>query len=232
MSLAAAPPRARAGRAGRHARFREQFGRPAGGSPASARLLAAEPRAERPTGTARPVPCPRWCGPPRANVTDRGARRSRSVDTGLCPTRDLSRPGVGCPLRYLVWDASGCEHAPRRSCPRGESGAAGACRRSPCHQAAGHRLFDSPGRASHSMPHGYSFALEYARSACSRDCTSTMLFHKGFTFRDPCPGRCPGHAGNGYDRGPREARVQVSAGSDGVSGAGASSAAGDPARPR
>lgn len=58
-----------------------------------------------------------------------------------------------------------------------------------------------------------------------------MLSHKGFTFREPCPGRCSGHAGNGYDRGPHEARAFVSAGSDGVSGAGASSAAGGPSRP-
>ncbi|OKI84796.1 hypothetical protein AMK11_20710 [Streptomyces sp. CB02414] len=53
--------------------------------------------------------------------------------------------------------------------------------------AVGRRLFDSPERASHSMPQGYSFALEYARSACWRDCTSTMLSRKGFTFRDPRP---------------------------------------------
>lgn len=178
-----------------------------------------------------PPPCLRCRGSLRVNVADCGIRTSRSVETGLCPTRDSSRPGVGRPLRYLVWDASGCEHAPHRSCPRGESGTAGAFRRSPRHQADCHRLFELPGRASHSIPYGYSFALEYARSACWRDCTSTMLAHKGFTFRDPCPGRCPGHAENGYDRGPREARVQVSAGSDGVSGAGASSAAGDPARP-
>lgn len=148
--------------------------------------------------------------PPRegpGDVTDRGIGGSRSVDTFLCPARDSSRPVAGRPLRYLVWDASGYEHAPHRSCPRGRAGSAGVCPCSPGGRARRRRLFDSPGRASHSMPHGYSFALEYARSACWGDCTSTMLCHKGFTVRDPCPGRCSGHAENGYDRGLREARA-------------------------
>jgi hypothetical protein len=35
------------------------------------------------------------------------------------------------------------------------------------------------------MHYAYSFALEYARSACCGDCTSTMLSHRGVTFRDP-----------------------------------------------
>lgn len=35
-------------------------------------------------------------------VADRGLSASRSVDTGLCPSGDSSRPGVGCPLGYLV----------------------------------------------------------------------------------------------------------------------------------
>lgn len=65
------------------------------------------------------------------------------------------------------------------------------------------------------MHHAYSFALEYARSACCGDCTSTMLSRKGITFRDP-----------------EEARGDVSAGSDGVSGAGASGSVGGRARPR
>jgi len=162
-----------------------------------------------------------------ADVTDRGRTGSRSVETGLCPRRDLSRPGVGAGLRYLVWDASGSEAEPSRCCPRGRAGP-GDARRSRGRADPRTCLFDSPRRASHSMPHAYSFALEYARSACWGDCTSTMLSRKGITFRDPCSG----HAENGYDRGPCEARGDVSAGSDGVSGAGASSAAGDPARPR
>jgi hypothetical protein len=166
------------------------------------------------------------------DVADCGIPELQSVDIGLCPRCDSSRPGVGRSLRYLVWDANGSEHEPCRCRLRGGSGSGGARRCSQGRKAVGPCLFDFPRRASHSMAHGYSFALEYARSACWGDCTSTMLSHKGFTFRDPGFGHCSGHAKNGYDRGPREARGYVSAGSDGVSGAGASSAAGDPARPR
>ncbi|CAM5479128.1 hypothetical protein SGLAM104S_07347 [Streptomyces glaucescens] len=103
----------------------------------------------------------------------------------------------------------GTRHVPKRRSPP-----------VPCGRRAAFRLFDSPRRRSHSMPHGYSFAREYARSACWGDGVSTKLCCKGFTFRDPCSGRCSGHAENGYDRGPHGARASVSIGSDGVSGAG------------
>ncbi len=179
-----------------------------------------------------PMPGERLCAGipsnrPMEDVADCGNPVSLSVDTGLCPTRDLSRTGVGAVLGYLVWDASGSE-SERARCGLCGGAGSGAAYRPQGRAARRTCLFDSPRRASHSMPHAYSFALEYARSACWGDCTSTMLSCKGITVRDP--GSC--HADDDHDRGPCEARGDVSAGSDGVSGAGASSAAGDPARPR
>jgi len=74
-----------------------------GGRTESEELLAAELTAwqglVRGAAQARP-----------GNVADCGIPESRSVDIGLCPMRDPSRPGVGGPLRYLLWDASGSEH--------------------------------------------------------------------------------------------------------------------------
>ena len=112
---------------------------------------------------------------------------SLSVDTGLCPWDDSSRAGVGVTLRYPPLDASASEAEVSRCCRCGDSGP-GNARRSPPGSTGCEPLFDSPQSASHSMPHGYSFALEYARSACWGDCTSTMLSRKGFTFRDPGSG--------------------------------------------
>lgn len=141
------------------------------------------------------------------------------AETGLCPLRDSSPAGVGAGLGYAPWDASGsgtgrsgcglCGCSGPGEMPRAylkEIG--GACPGSDS-RGVDALLFDSPQRASHSMHHAYSFALEYARSACCGDCTSTMLYPEGITFRDP-----------------EEARGDVSAGSDGVSGAGASGSAG------
>ncbi|CAD5960126.1 protein of unknown function [Streptomyces sp. KY70] len=138
------------------------------------------------------------------------------VDTGLCPLRDSSPGGVGAGLGYAPWDASGSGTGRSGGGLCGGSGPGRGllpemCRACPKSVSRGlcALLFDSPQRASHSMHHAYSFALEYARSACCGDCTSTMLSRKGITFRDP-----------------EEARGDVSAGSDGVSGAGASGSAG------
>src|SRR5689334_9485350 len=77
-------------------------------------------------------------------------------------------------------------------------------------ESGGHRgwAFGSPADVPHSMQHTYSVALEYARSACWGDCRSIML--------------CGAEVTHG-DLG--QARGVVSAGSDGVSSAGASSSA-------
>ncbi|GGZ25743.1 hypothetical protein GCM10010387_19140 [Streptomyces inusitatus] len=112
----------------------------------------------------------------------------------------VENPGGGARPGYSPWDAS------RVDSPG---------------QAVYEPLFDSPRRASHSMRHGYSFALEYARRACFGDCTSTMLFRKSVTFSDLVE-----------VHGPVAARDDVSAGSDGVSGAGAPGSVGGRARPR
>lgn len=139
----------------------------------------------------------RMCAP-GSSVTG----RSRGPALGYAPL-DASGTGgggsgrgpSGCPGRRAVCCSRPTELRRTRGGlgPRGE----------------GTLLFDSPQHASHSMDHAYSFALEYARSACCGDCTSTMLSRRGVTFRDP-----------------EEALGDVSAGSDGVSGAGASGSAG------
>lgn len=147
------------------------------------------------------------------------AVQSAGAGAGLRPSRSLSRGGVGAGLGYAPLDATGTGTGRSGSCPCGDSGS-GAVSCSCSWQKRRERpgggsgglcvpLFDSPQRASHSMHHAYSLALEYARSACCGDCTSTMLSRRGITFRDP-----------------EEARGDVSAGSDGVSGAGASGSAG------
>lgn len=96
------------------------------------------------------------------DVADCGIAELRSVDTWLCPMRDPSRHGVRRPLRYLLCNASGVEHERCRCRPRGDPGKRCAWRFSPGRRAFGPRLFDFLRRASHSMPPGYSFALEYA----------------------------------------------------------------------
>lgn len=122
------------------------------------------------------------------------------------------RAGVGGALRYSPWDASGGVARLSRCCQCGGSGP-GTARRPHRPEASYAPPFGFPQSEPHSMHYAYSFALEYARSACCGDCTSTMLSPMGITFRDP-------------DGGPCEARGDVSAGSDGVNGAGASGAVG------
>ena len=148
-----------------------------------------------------------------ARVTQR--IRRAGAPPGLPVTGRSSGPALG----YAPLDASGtgtggsgygpCGRPGRGAVPCSRPTELRRARRGLGPRGAATALFDSPQHASHSMDHAYSFALEYARSACCGDCTSTMLSRKGITFRDP-----------------EEARGDVSAGSDGVSGAGASGSAG------
>jgi hypothetical protein len=81
-------------------------------------------------------------------------------------------------LGYSPLRADGFGVQLSRRGPWGDSGQANVPR-SRGVRRLGAPLFDSPRRASHSMPHAYSLALEYDRSACWGDCTSTMLSRKG-----------------------------------------------------
>ncbi len=213
----------------------------AGGAPPVRNCSRPRWRAEPPGTLWAPAPGKPW--PTMSRIVANW--HHGALIPGCVLLRDSSRPGVGGPLGYLVWDASGRAYEPCRRCPLGQCRTA-RCAPLPCwaigvctpvcstprHERRTVCLTRTPSRGN--MPEalvGVTVRQPCCLARESQTVTPALAVVLAMQKMATIVALVGIVAAADAVAAP-PARGHVSAGSDGVSGAGASSAAGDPARPR